>query len=86
MLDTKGQEVAERRSRRRQQSNYSINLRSVPFVGLCCTIQYVITVDAENINLPGLFNPLKAELNPICHLLALLGAHHILLVSKVRVN
>jgi hypothetical protein len=31
-------------------------------------------------------NPLNAELNPICHLLALLGAHHILYVSKVRVK
>jgi hypothetical protein len=31
-------------------------------------------------------NPLKAELNPICHLLALLGAHHILHVSGLRVN
>ena len=32
------------------------------------------------------FNPLNAELNPICHLLALLGAHHILHVSGLRVN
>jgi len=31
-------------------------------------------------------NPLIAELNPICHLLALLGAHHILHVSRIRVN
>ena len=31
-------------------------------------------------------NPLNAELNPICHLLALLRAHLILQVSKVRVN
>ena len=31
-------------------------------------------------------NPLKAELNPICHLLALLGAHHILHVSGLRVK
>ena len=31
-------------------------------------------------------NPLNSELNPICHLLALLGAHHILHVSRVRVN
>jgi hypothetical protein len=31
-------------------------------------------------------NPLKAELNPSCHQLALLGAHHILQVSRVRVN
>jgi hypothetical protein len=34
----------------------------------------------------GLFNPLNAELNPICHLLALLGVHHILHVSRVRVK
>ena len=33
-----------------------------------------------------LFNPLSAELNPICHLLALLGAHHILRISKIRVK
>ena len=32
------------------------------------------------------FNPLNGELNPICHLLALLGAHHILHVSRIRVN
>ena len=32
------------------------------------------------------FNPLYAELNPICYLLALLGAHHILHVSGIRVN
>ena len=32
------------------------------------------------------FNTLNAELNPICHLLALLGAHHILHVSRIRVK
>jgi len=31
-------------------------------------------------------NPLNAELNPICHLLVLLGAHHILHVSRIRVK
>ena len=29
---------------------------------------------------------LNAELNPICHLLALLGAHHILHVGRMRVK
>jgi len=33
-----------------------------------------------------IFNPLNAKLNPICHLLALLGAHHILHVSRMRVK
>ena len=32
------------------------------------------------------FNPLNAELNPICNLLALLGAHHFLHVSRIRVK
>ena len=32
------------------------------------------------------FNPLNPELNPICHLLALLGAHHFLHVSRIRVK
>ena len=31
-------------------------------------------------------NPLNAELNPICCLLALLGAHHFLHVSRIRVK
>ena len=31
-------------------------------------------------------NPLNAELNPICYLLALLGAHHFFHVSRIRVK
>ena len=34
----------------------------------------------------NIFNPLNAELNPIGRLLALLGAHPILHVSKIRVK
>jgi len=34
----------------------------------------------------AVFNHLDAELNPICHLRALLGAHHILHVSRIRVK
>ena len=33
-----------------------------------------------------LVNPLTAELNPIRHLLALVGARHIVHVSRIRVN
>jgi hypothetical protein len=44
------------------------------------TFNNYFTSIAENIN------PLNAELNPIRHLLALLGAHHILHVSRVRVK
>jgi len=31
-------------------------------------------------------NPLNAESNPICYLLALLGAHHFLPVTRIRVK
>jgi hypothetical protein len=39
-----------------------------------------IAQGAKSINL------INTELNTICHLLALLGAHHILHVSGLRVN
>ena len=34
----------------------------------------------------GKINPLNPELNPICYLLALLGARHFLHVSRIRVK
>jgi len=37
-------------------------------------------------NTLGMFNPLNAELNPICHLLALLGGTTIVVDSRLRVN
>ena len=33
-----------------------------------------------------LINPLSSELNPIRHFLALVGAHHIVHVSRIRVK
>jgi hypothetical protein len=33
-----------------------------------------------------ILNPLNAELNPICHLLELLGDRHIFHISRIRVN
>jgi len=39
-----------------------------------------------NVSYNDLLNPLKPELNPICYLLALLGAHHFLHVSRIRVK
>jgi len=38
------------------------------------------------VNFSNVFNPLNPELNPICYLLALLGAHHFLHVSRIRVK
>ena len=37
-------------------------------------------------SLTNYFNPLNPELNPICYLLALLGAHHFLHVSRISVK
>ena len=42
---------------------------------------HVVRMDQERT-----VNPLNTELNPICHLLALLGAHHILHVNRIRVE
>jgi len=39
----------------------------------------------KNLHKP-LINPLNTELNPICHLLALLGAHPILHITRIRVK
>ena len=42
--------------------------------------------DVRSSSFLGGFNPLNAELNHISHLLALLGAHHILRVSRIKVK
>jgi len=39
-----------------------------------------------DVQLPGSLNPLNAELNPICHLLALRGGATIVVVSRLRVK
>jgi hypothetical protein len=48
--------------------------------------KYSDTVPQVFIDFKKALNPLNAKLNPICHFLALLGAHPILHVSRVRVN
>jgi hypothetical protein len=74
-----------------------IRRNSVPISAGVTTILTQIFVDPlRNLKYPIIhrvftsdhlsFNPSNAELNPICHLLALLGAHHILQVSRIRVN
>ena len=37
-------------------------------------------------NVSTSIEPLNAELHPVCHLLALLGAYHILHVFRIRVK
>ena len=44
------------------------------------------TAACEAAGLARSINPLNTKLNPICYLLALLGAHHFLHVSRIRVK
>ena len=46
-------------------------------------IQYANYVVSHTLSF---INPLNTELNPMCYLLALLGAHHFLHVSRIRVK
>ena len=60
-------------------------------ITFCCTnVIWIKTVVGNHITLsapPNIcINPLNPELNPICYLLALLGAHHFLHVSRIRVK
>ena len=50
-----------------------------------CKLLYTFQVVTPPI-IRSTFKPLKPELNPICYLLALLGAHHFLHVSRIRVK
>jgi hypothetical protein len=49
------------------------------------TKKFILCLEATGI-LFLWFNPSNAELNATCHLLALLGAHHILHISRIRVQ
>ena len=57
-------------------------------VGVCFFFNFRdhYLIPAESGNYLLVINPLNAELNPICHLPALLGAHHIFHVSGLRVK
>ena len=60
-------------------------MKSLMWFAMC------IALSLKEINTPLRFfsfhvNPLNPELNPICYLLALLGAHHFLHVSRIRVK
>jgi len=61
---------------RTQRRSENLNPRARP----------IITCEVKATMHLCLINPLNAELNPICHLLALLGVHHFLHVSTIRVK
>jgi hypothetical protein len=59
--------------------SYDVPAIQYKFIDLLTVIIRVVVKTAGR-----LFNPLNAGLNPICHLLALLGAHPILHVSRIK--
>ena len=56
-------------------------------IAVCSQIhtKHINTLCGQNVELLNV-NPLNAKLNPICHLLSLLGVHHILHISRIRVK
>ena len=64
--------------------NFATRRGPVSFLGK--TLLYGLCLFVNNSTNARLFNPLNAELNPICYLLALLGGHHFLHVSRIRVK
>jgi hypothetical protein len=78
---------------------YGSNLEGLPWIwkeGKKVIYQEIYAARAQSSNSTAfeslcyfsqvMLNPLNTKLNPICHLLALLGAHHILHVSRIRVK
>ena len=61
------------------------NVNNSAYFGICFipNLRHCICVIFIDFDL---FNPLNPELNPIYYLLALLGAHHFLHVSRIRVK
>ena len=73
-----------------------IHYHSVPDFNLVCNILHTLlqpgrqtqqfSYISQEEQWQKYLNPLKAELNPICHLLILVAAHHILYFSRIRVK
>jgi len=64
----------------------NINVSTSPWSSYLSSTNWNLFIQKTKDSFSFSFNPLNAKLNPICHLLALLGAHHILHVSRIRVN
>jgi hypothetical protein len=63
-----------------------INTKNPLIHKLCTTLQVVILTPRPAYLRYSLLNPLNVELNPIYHLLALLGGATIVVVSRLRVK
>ena len=67
-------------------SAYEDNCRLRPVKTGRYSLKWTLELESLRKGVRWLFNPLNAEFNLIYHLLALFGAHHILHISRIRVN
>jgi len=72
--------------RRQQFSCRRFDIHDVLRVSSSVVIDDWLTVHRNITSVNFQFKPLNPELNPICYLLAILGAHHFLHVSRIRVK
>ena len=69
------------------QCMWNVKSKVIPVItGATGTISKSLRHYLSNVHGKHEINPLNPELNPICHLLALLGAHSFLHVSRIRVK
>ena len=97
-LDLRGDQMQRDPPKRLYQSVFTSSLsylRLLTTTKSTCRSSKFLLITLGNTNLSKWYvdvqfvphiNPLKPELNPICYLLALLGAHHFLHVSRKRVK
>ena len=73
---------------RQNQTNKALNLNVIEFKfgTKLRPLNGILFIDFFKLINIRRINPLNVELNPICHPLALLEAHHILHVSRISVN
>ena len=93
LIDDKTQECVCKRMRIRSgEKKAKDEIRQITMTNYCINnppkYDTNIKIRKERKSISSLveFNPLNPELNPICYLLALLGAHHFLHVSRIRVK
>ena len=59
---------------------------TLPYMRMGCQFSIIFVHEIDYVRSGVFFKLLNAELNPFCHLLTLLGVHHLLHVNRIRVK